>query len=488
MLPSSIARGAGRKPDWRFFSVARGRPPVRAQDGTSTVTMCPTHSLRPLAIVRSLTHIFLFLFAPLSAAAADMLSSCAPHPMKICVITEPCPATYVSGVSARIQILLKHLVAEAKNDVEIITAEAVHPNPPSEWNGISIHYIGGIPLPNYPLFTLAVDYKAKLWRVIWKMRPDLIHCTSPGILTFPAIFCARVLQIPIVTSYHTHLPVYVRTYLPRGINRIAEWAVWRLLWAIHSLSDLTLVTSSPILEQFEQRRIPRCELWHKGVDSIKFSPDHYSNEMRSRMCNGCSNSFLLVYIGRLAKEKRLKELRDIIAAVPNSRLAFVGKGPYEQELKEYFRNTPTVFTGELTGTELSQAFASADCFVMPSDSETLGFVVLESMASGVPVVGCAAGGIPDIIQNEETGFLVPPGDISAYVSRILQIQRDSKLKTAISEAARNEMKRWDWNESMTKVCGSYSRARDNFSQRWERKLLRLLSSSRFADRISDYSC
>jgi len=423
------------------------------------------HSPPPRIVAAVKVLIYLVFF--FTTAAADATSH-----MKICVITEPCPATYISGLTARIQILLKHLVEESDNDVEIITAEVVHPNPPSEWHGVPFHYTACIPLPNYPLFTLAVDYSAKLWRVIWKMRPDLIHCTSPGVLVLPAILCARVLQIPIVLSYHTHLPVYVRSYFPLGINRIAEFVVWRMICVIHSFSDLTLVTSSQIMEQFERRRIPRCELWQKGVDTTRFSPDHYSDEMRNRMSNGNPNDFLLVYIGRLAKEKRLKELRDICMSVPNSRLCFVGKGPYEHELREYFSDTPTVFMGEVTGTELDQAFASGDCFVMPSDSETLGFVVLESMASGVPVVGCRAGGIPDIIRDEITGFLVPPGDISAYVNRILRLQRDRKLRTQMAAAARTEMKRWDWNASMTKIDGSYARARDNFNKRWERKLLR----------------
>lgn len=76
-------------------------------------------------------------------------------------------------------------------------------------------------------------------------------------------------------------------------------------------------------------------------------------------------------------------------------------GPDADDLKEHFAGTKTVLTGVMTGEALSQAFASADVFVMPSDSETLGFVVLESMASGVPVVGADAGGIPDLIQHGE---------------------------------------------------------------------------------------
>lgn len=90
--------------------------------------------------------------------------------------------------------------------------------------------------------------------------------------------------------------------------------------------------------------------------------------------------------------------------IPRARLALVGTGPDAEALKEYFAGTKTVLTGIMTGDDLSQAFASADVFVMPSDSETLGFVVLESMASGVPVVGAKAGGIPDLIADGEVRF------------------------------------------------------------------------------------
>lgn len=85
--------------------------------------------------------------------------------------------------------------------------------------------------------------------------------------------------------------------------------------------------------------------------------------------------------------------------LPNVRLALVGGGPDSEPLKEHFKGTRTVLTGQMTGEALSQAFASADVFVMPSETETLGFVVLESMASGVPVVGADAGGIPDLIDD-----------------------------------------------------------------------------------------
>ena len=99
---------------------------------------------------------------------------------------------------------------------------------------------------------------------------------------------------------------------------------------------------------------------------------------------------------------RIESLR---ARNPKARLALVGKGPDSDALKEHFKGTKTVLTGVMTGEALSQAFASADVFVMPSDTETLGFVVLESMASGVPVVGANAGGIPDLIDDGKVCFV-----------------------------------------------------------------------------------
>jgi sulfoquinovosyltransferase len=98
-----------------------------------------------------------------------------------------------------------------------------------------------------------------------------------------------------------------------------------------------------------------------------------------------NNDSFLLHVARLAHEKRLVDLKAILERMPNLRLCIVGHGPQKVELQEYFKGTKTVFLGHLSGMELSEAFASADVFVMPSDSETLGFVFMESMAPGVPV-------------------------------------------------------------------------------------------------------
>uniref|UniRef100_A0A7S2A9T0 Glycosyl transferase family 1 domain-containing protein n=1 Tax=Trieres chinensis TaxID=1514140 RepID=A0A7S2A9T0_TRICV len=147
------------------------------------------------------------------------------------------------------------------------------------------------------------------------------------------------------------------------------------------------------------------------------------------------------------------------------RLCIVGKGPQEDELKKYFKGTNTIFTGQLSGDDLSAVFASADAFVMPSDSETLGFVVLESMASGVPVVGANAGGIPSIIDDGETGHLAEVGDVDDFVAQLNRL-RDTDYRRRMGERARREAERWGW-EAATSVLRNvqYERAIANFHSR-----------------------
>lgn len=150
-------------------------------------------------------------------------------------------------------------------------------------------------------------------------------------------------------------------------------------------------------------------------------------------------------------------LKELFNYIPNLRLAFIGDGPYAAALESHYRNTATVFTGLLSGQDLSEAFASADVFVMPSETETLGFVVLEAMASGVPVVATRSGGIPDLVQHEITGLLYEPGDMATcalYVSRVIE---DPKFARKLSVQARKEAENWDWRTSTAVLRNTHYR-------------------------------
>lgn len=393
-----------------------------------------------------------------AAATSDFQSDQAPPlkrapPRKIALFVEPTPFTHVSGYSNRFIEMLRFL-KKAGDKVEIVTTDE-HSNPedlPNEKFGFPIEHTLGFTFPLYNQITLTFDLPdLKGYKIIDRLKPDLIHVTSPGFLIYAALFYARVMRIPLVASYHTHLPTYGLTYL-KFIPGIEEFS-WMLIRFVHSRTDLTLVTSPQMRDELVANGVPRVDVWRKGIDTQRFHPKFKSDEMRYRMTEGNPDDFLMVYVGRVGGEKRLKDIKPILERMPNARLCIVGKGPQMGELEEYFKGTNTHFTGLLRGDELSQAFASADAFVMPSDSETLGFVVLEAMASGVPVVGANAGGIPSLIDDGETSFLVEVNDTDKYVEVLTKLQ-DKKYRSEIGAKARAEAERWGW-EAATSVLRNY---------------------------------
>ncbi|CAN0395301.1 unnamed protein product, partial [Ectocarpus sp. 8 AP-2014] len=298
-------------------------------------------------------------------------------------------------------------LSKAGDEVEILTTDDKEDRPESHLN-FPITTTAGFRFILYNQACAAFNVR-KGWALIDRMKPDIIHVTSPGFLVLPSLFYARFFRVPMLFSYHTHLPLYGRTYL--GWIPGIEAMSWATLRYAHNKADLTLCTSPQMQQQLEDNGIERVDVWRKGIDVERFNPKFACKEMRSRLTDGHPEDPLIIYVGRLGAEKRLRDIKGTLANEntcllfllgnrnPKARLAFVGKGPDSDALKEHFSGTKTVLTGVMSGEALSQAFASADVFVMPSDSETLGFVVLESMASGVPVVGANAGGIPDLIED-----------------------------------------------------------------------------------------
>ncbi len=159
-------------------------------------------------------------------------------------------------------------------------------------------------------------------------------------------------------------------------------------------------------------------LWERAVDSNLFRPSARSAEMRNFLSNGEPEKPLLLYVGRLSAEKDVAKLRDALWALPETRLAIVGDGPIRRDLERHFKGTSAFFTGYLRGEKLASAYASADLFVLPSKTETLGLVLLEAMAAGCPVVACRAGGVPDAVQDGFTGMLFEPTDPHGLVNAV----------------------------------------------------------------------
>lgn len=380
-------------------------------------------------------------------------------PRKVALMVEPTPFTHVSGYSNRFKNLLLQL-REAGDEVLVIVPDN-SPDAPKEFAGAKIISVPGFRFPLYRRITLTLGLRG-VYRALKEFDPDVIHLTTPGFLVITTLLFARLLRKPLMLSYHTNLVHYCVSY---GLG-FMQGLIWLMLRLEHNRADFTLTTSPQLCEELVSHGFERVGLWRKGIDTEVFHPKYRCDTMRARLTGGNPQDRLIIYVGRVGAEKNLVFFKSLLERFPNVRLAIVGDGPFRPILEEELAGTKTVFTGILQGEELSRAFASADVFVMPSESETLGFVVLESMASGVPVVGARAGGIPDIIGHNENGYLFSPGSLDECESQLRGLLENQEHRDAMGNAAREEATKWSWRASAaaTRNLG-YGRAISNFKYR-----------------------
>jgi Glycosyltransferase len=273
-----------------------------------------------------------------------------------------------------------------------------------------------------------------------KFRPDLIHVANPAILGLGGLYYAKKLNIPLVASYHTHLPQYLHHY---GLGMLEE-VLWSILRATHNQAQLNLCTSTVMVEELHDHGIERLDLWQRGVDTEMFQPSLASWEMRDRLSQGHPDCNLLLYVGRLGAEKEIERIKPVLEKIPNSRLALVGDGPNRLALEAHFRGTPTNFVGYLRGKDLATAYASADAFIFPSRTETLGLVLLEAMAAGTPVVAARSGGIPDIVTDGINGYLFDPLQEDGAITATQRLFSHPQERETLRQNARLEAERWGW--------------------------------------------
>jgi glycosyltransferase involved in cell wall biosynthesis len=203
----------------------------------------------------------------------------------------------------------------------------------------------------------------------------------------------------------------------------------------------------------------RCvELWPPAVDGALFHPGRKSAAMRTRLSGGRPDRRLLLTVSRLAPEKNVGFLADILSELPDTCLAVVGDGPHRPELERRFSGTDARFIGYLKGEELAAAYASADAFVYASETETMGNVVLEAMACGSAVVAPNAGGIPSLLSHGTTGFLYRPGGLADAVQLTREVLADDGLRSQVGRAARRAVEERNWEQSVGRVRRVYARA------------------------------
>jgi glycosyltransferase involved in cell wall biosynthesis len=360
--------------------------------------------------------------------------------MRIAIFTETF-LPKVDGIVTRLKHTVEHL-QNFGNEVCVFCPDGGL----REYKGAKIEGVSGFPLPLYPELKLAFP-RPSMREAIEAFKPDLIHVVNPAVLGLGGIYYSRSLNIPLIASYHTHLPKYLEHY---NLGML-EGVLWELLKAMHNKAALNLCTSTAMQQALTEHAIERVEVWQKGVDTVTFRPDLRSDAMRSRLTQGHTDRHpdapILIYIGRLSAEKEIDRIKPVLEAIPGARLALVGDGPHREDLEKHFAGTATHFVGYLAGEELGAAYASADAFIFPSRTETLGLVLLEAMAAGCPVIAANAGGIPDIVTNGINGFMFDPADEQGAIVATQKLLGMKAERELLRHNARVEAERWGWEAS-----------------------------------------
>ncbi|RCJ15985.1 glycosyl transferase [Nostoc sp. ATCC 43529] len=367
--------------------------------------------------------------------------------MRIALFTETF-LPKVDGIVTRLRHTVDHLQRNG-NQVLVIAPDGGI----TEHKGAKVYGVTGFPLPLYPELKMALPRPA-IGYALEEFQPDIIHVVNPAVLGLSGIFYSKMLKIPLLASYHTHLPQYLQHY---GLGML-EGLLWELLKGAHNQAALNLCTSTAMMEELSAHGIERVDLWQRGVDTELFHPDLASVEMRSRLSQNHPESPLLLYVGRLSAEKEIERIKPILEAIPEARLALVGDGPHRQALEKHFAGTNTHFVGYLMGRELGSAFASADAFIFPSRTETLGLVLLEAMAAGCPVVAARSGGIPDIVTDGVNGYLFEPTvDVQGAIAATVRLLEQKQQRDIIRQNARREAESWGWAAATAQLQNYYQK-------------------------------
>jgi glycosyltransferase involved in cell wall biosynthesis len=241
-------------------------------------------------------------------------------------------------------------------------------------------------MPSYPDLRLALPWPSAIARLIAEARPDSIHIATEGPIGLLTRRHCRKHGLPFTTSFHTRFPEYISARLP-----IPESWIWAALRAFHGASQAVMAATPALAGELRARGFRNVVLWPRGVDTVQFHPRHVDVGLPRPV-------FLCV--GRVAVEKNLEAFLGL--DLPGTKL-IVGDGPARAALARKYPQA--VFLGARQGEALAQAYAAADVFVFPSRTDTFGLVLLEALASGLPVAAFPVTGPRDVIGTAPVGSL-----------------------------------------------------------------------------------
>lgn len=300
-----------------------------------------------------------------------------------------------------------------------------------------------VPFWAYEQLRMAWPSAGRVRRDLADFAPTLVHAATEFGVGLAGRSAARSLGVPFVSSYHTSFTAYAKYYRLGALARPG----WAFLRWFHNGGLRTYCPTQSIVDEVNAQGFANTTVWSRGVDVSRFSPTYRSAAVRDAM-GATDDTLVIAYVGRLAAEKGLdvglEAVRRAVAARPGRvRFAAVGDGPYASEVRR-LAPPDSWLPGALGGDALSAAYASADVFLFPSVTDTFGNVLLEAMASGVPVVGVDVGPTREQLLPDR-GWVVAPGDPQPMANALIALvdDRDRLARARTAALAFAAYKTWD---------------------------------------------
>lgn len=333
--------------------------------------------------------------------------------------------------------------------------------------------VPSFPIPGRSEYQVPMGLSADNRKDLAKFDPNIIHVSSPDPTGHAAVRWATEHDTPVLASVHTRFETYPRYYGLKFTEPMVEAIIRRFY---HRCDALVAPSQSMVDTLLEQEMHEDIAIWSRGVDRSVFDPSR--RDLEWRQSHGIADDEVtIVFLGRLVMEKGLDIFAETIVQlrreqVPH-RVLVIGDGP----ARKWFEQTLPggVFVGFQTGTDLGRALASGDIFFNPSITETFGNVTLEAMASGLPVVAAGATGASSLVEDWETGRLIPPGKASEFAEAIAPYCTNTELRARHGAAGERKSRDYSWDAINQVVADTYVR------------LLATREEEREADRLAEES-
>jgi phosphatidylinositol alpha 1,6-mannosyltransferase len=299
---------------------------------------------------------------------------------------------------------------------------------------VHVFRVVSVPVPGYAAHRVAWPWPW-LTATLREFGPDLVHAASPTVLGAQAVVAAERLGIASIAVYQTDLAAYASLYRAG----VASRAVWRWLRWVHGRAGLTLAPSRDSVSRLQAHGVARVRWWPRGVDLDRFHPQRRDPVLRAELAGGAP--LVVGYVGRLAAEKQVHLLAGL-SGRRDVRVVVVGDGPARASLQ---RDLPHArFLGFVGGDRLAASYASLDVFVHTGPHETFCQAAQEALASGVPLVAPAAGGLLDLVTDGVTGHLYPPGSAAGLAAAVDALAGSPAARARMGAAARSSVLGRSW--------------------------------------------